>query len=221
MEPLIRTFSDGKTIELVDYYPDLSRTYTFDEQETMAWIVEHAQSNWVTVDVGAHVGIYTMLLARLCKWVHAFEACPDTYAKLLANLKHNGYGQNVTAHLVAVGDESAERNEWMWFAGRASVGKPQEVREKRVFTTLDALLWPILDRLDFLKVDVDGWDLEVLWGAQALIARHRPYISVEVNKALERRGHRVNDISALVAQMGYAILPMDCPAPGNWLLEPR
>lgn len=231
LEPLTRTFTDYASIELVDYYPSLARTYTYDEQQTMAWIVEHARSNWVAVDVGAHVGVYTMLLARLCRWVHAFEACPDTYAKLLANLEHNRLGGNVIANLAVLGDVPGMHTETLWFAGRASIGKAQEETTEVEVVTLDGygghnaqspVWWSYgWERLDFLKVDVDGWDLEVLRGARDTINRHRPVIVVEVNESLERRGHTVREVVDWVNEMRYTIRPIDWPAPGNWLMEPR
>jgi FkbM family methyltransferase len=113
-----------------------------------------------------------------------FEPNPATLAKCRRNLSFNDY-PNVELHAEALGRQP----------GTVAFGRPAPTNagadrvmptgpatiDVRV-TTLDQLLEekPV-DRLDLVKIDVEGFDLNVLRGGERTIARYRPTVFVELS----------------------------------------
>jgi FkbM family methyltransferase len=150
------------------------------EQQLFGQIV---QPGTVALDIGANIGVHTIVLSRLAGpggVVLAFEPQRLVFQALCANLALNQCA-NVYACQEAVGNEDgtiavpsldpAQQNNFggLSLAARES-GEP--VRLKKV----DSLQLPACH---FLKVDVEGMEKEVLEGAEATIARHRPVMFVE------------------------------------------
>lgn len=137
------------------------------------------QPGMAVADIGANIGLYTYLLARRVGargLVHAFEPNPALFSSLEANCRTNGVA-NVRLHNVALGarddtltlrrarfnsgDNRLSRRE----AAPASGGVPVPVRP------LDAVLEG--RPLDFVKIDVQGWELEVFKGMRGQLAGSR------------------------------------------------
>jgi FkbM family methyltransferase len=134
------------------------------------------------VEVGANIGAHTLALARIVGRqgrVLAFEPQRVVFQMLCANLAVNGI-EHVEAHWAAVGSAPGtiivprvSGTERANFGGLAAGGaQGDEVR----LLTLDSLALPACD---FLKIDVEGMEQDVLLGARNTIGRSRPTISVE------------------------------------------
>jgi FkbM family methyltransferase len=198
--PPIRSFVPGEDpVELVAYYDVFADYYLRCEMQTKRWFVEHVRPDWVIFDVGANVGVYTLLFSRLAArgHVHAFEPT-STAAMLRRNLAHGG-AANVTVHETAVGARSGAFEESIYrIWGRA----PE--RQNYPFTTLDDFVEEArIERLDCVKIDVDGFDLEVLEGATRALARFDPWIIIEINHALMTRGRYHDDAWLWLLGQGY------------------
>jgi FkbM family methyltransferase len=137
----------------------------------------------VVVEVGANIGAHTVPLAQAV-WprgaVLAFEPQRIVFQTLCANLAVNSI-VNVDARPAAVGaapgtllvpvlDCTLANNFGGLGLGTHTVGEPVSV------VTLDSL---DLGRCDLLKVDAEGMEKDVLDGASATLARHRPLLYVE------------------------------------------
>ncbi len=211
LEPIVKPYPDGSSMELVAYRPILAQRYRAKaaERETERWMMDTVQPDWVCVDVGAHVGTYTLLLARLCEWVVAFEADRDTYEMLQANLVHNGeMGRTVLALNLAVGSRAGVCEETLWIAGKEKRAEDCAVRRVYEFTTLDWLA--ALDRVDLVKIDIDGWDYDALLGGVQMLARHRPLVVIEFKESSwARRGHDMDDLLSFAAEHGYTVRLLD------------
>jgi FkbM family methyltransferase len=160
------------------------------------------------VEAGANIGTHTLMLARACApgRLIAFEPQQRVFQLLCANLAINGIG-NVTALPEGLGaaagmavippvDYSAADNFGAvpLMAG-GGAGDWVEGRAARV-TPLDALALP---SCHLLKIDVEGWEAEVLRGARDTIARCRPIIYLENDRAAQQPV-----LIALLAELGYA-----------------
>lgn len=145
----------------------------------------------VTVDVGANCGLYTRALARLSRRVHAFEPS----AKMAALLRRTS-AANVQVHGIALSDRVGEaellipQGENGAVHGLASL-EPQLARAVPVCAVqpvpvarLDAVMQ---DDVAFVKIDVEGHELNVLAGATSVIERCRPVFLVEAEDR-----HRAN-----------------------------
>lgn len=133
----------------------------------------------VFLDIGSNWGYFPLLLASRESFrgrVLAFEPVPSTYADLVAVIAQAGLGAWVETRQAAVGGEDGEiAMRVPRHSGLARVdagGRGARVPMVR----LDSLA---LDRLDVVKVDVEGHELAVFEGARETLLRHRPAIVFE------------------------------------------
>ena len=151
----------------------------------------------VFVDVGANTGIYTLkaakhYTARGDGVVVALEPFPDVLATLHHNVQANGF-TNVRLRNFCAGDRTRPAKFWMNFNKPNSFSLFQRDQHALCLSTLmvsldDLFSWEGLDRLDYLKIDAEGAETEVLTGGRNTINKYRPIILVEVN---------INEISSL------------------------
>ncbi|MGH9533422.1 MAG: FkbM family methyltransferase [Terriglobales bacterium] len=165
--------------------------------------------NGVAVDVGAHIGFYSLLLARLAGpagMVFSYEPVPYTYALLRANLRRNA-AANVVAQPVAVGAHPASVRMAPAPGGRLGWSRVDVAGELAApATTLDAEVERFrIGRVDFIKVDVEGYEMEVMTGAQMVLRRFRPVVMYEINpQALAAHGVNQAALTAFFRERGYA-----------------
>lgn len=152
------------------------------------WIRE---GDWV-IDIGANVGHYTLRMAELVGRsgrVLAFEPVPETFELLTANVSAVG-AQNVSLFNVAVSARAAVVTLAMprfetglvnyYMAGLTSTAKfaCDPGTEFEVLTiAVDDLVLP--RRIALIKIDVEGHELNVLQGMEALLRREHPLLVVE------------------------------------------
>jgi FkbM family methyltransferase len=171
----------------------------------------------VVVDVGAHAGQFSKLFARMAPAgrVYAFE--PSAYARsVMAPAVRISGLSNITLVPLGLSDRAAEmelvtpikRRGGLGF-GTAHLGGDDEATSSVVqavaLTTLDAFAAEAaLTRLDFIKADVEGWELRALKGGHGCLARFRPALYLEVDAAmLARAGDTPADLFAWLAGLGY------------------
>lgn len=153
------------------------------------------------VDVGAHVGRWTVRLAGQARKVIAVEPGPATAAVLRENLALNGIG-NVTVVEAAAWD----RDEMLRLedplgrersgTARTLPGGAGTVRGRR----LDDILAGE-EEVRLVKIDTEGADLHVLRGLRQTLARCQPAMIVERHDFLGY--YRAEDLFALLADLGY------------------
>jgi FkbM family methyltransferase len=136
----------------------------------------------VTVDVGANCGLYTRQLARLSRQVHAFEPSRD-----MARLLRRTSASNVSVHEVALSDHNGDAELFIpqgdngLVYGLASLEQRADLSANLVSThvptaRLDAV---VHQDVAFVKIDVEGHELNVLNGAVELLERSQPVFLVE------------------------------------------
>lgn len=137
----------------------------------------------VCVDIGAHIGYYTLLASRLVGpdgHVYAFEPSPVNYRSLASNLARNGVA-NVTALQIAVGAISTRADLYEGpgtntggatlspLLGARRGGQPVvEVEVRPVADSIPEADWA---RIRVIKIDVEGYEVEVLRGLDPVFAR--------------------------------------------------
>ena len=135
------------------------------------------------VDVGAHIGSGTLPASFLFREVVALEPCAETFGQLQVNL---GLNRRENVRSIHAGAGSREGEDWLTFAEGQSGGaslQPENNRKHRERIRLTALDALISDPIDFLKVDTEGWDLEVLRGATRILRDHQPDLFLELGSA--------------------------------------
>lgn len=144
------------------------------------------------VDVGAHVGLYTVAAAlRGPGRVLAFEPNPSARAQLGENVALNAL-RNVLVVPKAAGDapgaallhvpKTPDPSFSSLAAGRFAEGEPIDVE----VTTVDAEVEANGLRPSVVKIDVEGGELAVVGGMQRTLERHRPVLLVEVTEESAR-----------------------------------
>ena len=162
----------------------------------------------VVVEVGAYVGDHTVDLAKRCSYVHAFEGHKPTYYLLGANLLLNDC-LNVTTYNLCIGN-GTKVNGRIPDPNNIAAYLYKSVEDgTSIAHRLDDILVG-LDRLDFLKVDVEGMDLEALMGAKQLIGDFKPRIVYEFSWPLSKQPHV--EYEAFLKQFGYTTTKLE----GMW-----
>jgi FkbM family methyltransferase len=171
-----------------------------------ALLAQMVKPGMTVVEVGANIGAHSVPLAHACfpGPLYLFEPQQRVFQILCANLALNGV-TNAIAYPDAVGeapgmvvipplDYGADYN----FGGVSVQPDAEGVRGLRVrVTPLDSLGLPACH---VLKIDVEGFEAQVLRGAAQTIARHRPAIYVENDRVAHQQ-----EVITLVSDMDYRL----------------
>jgi FkbM family methyltransferase len=171
----------------------------------------HVKPASTVIDAGAHIGVHTLSLAPLAGpegRVYAFEPQKKIYRELVHNLRLNGV-DNVVPLRYALG-RSAGVIEMsptvIGNEGSTPVGRGGDKAELR---SIDSFAF---SNVSFIKIDVEGFEDEVLEGARLTIARHRPVIMIEIQGGypfIEQAPPQIQDkvaaTRARLAGMGYKV----------------
>jgi FkbM family methyltransferase len=182
----------------------LSRGPKSSEQE-LNFIDRIIPNGSVTVDVGAHYGLYTRRLSQLSGRVHAFEP-----SHKVARLLRRTSAPNVSVHEIALSDRVGEadlfipRGQDEPVYGLASLEPRQASPEQAVVSTkvatarLDAV---VREDVAFVKIDVEGHELNVLNGAVDLLEHSQPVFLVEAED--RHRQHATRLLFEFFARRSY------------------
>ena len=172
-------------------------------------------------DVGANVGQWTSSLleasGRLGRQteVYAFEPCNETFDTLKQNLEANGLSALVHINNVALSSGQEKRS--FYSAGdniginglypiRETIPQKQTVTELETETLGNYCVKNGIAHIDYLKVDTEGHDLEVLYGAKNLFSAGAIDIAqFEYNHRWIAARHYLRDVFDYFVPLGYAI----------------
>ena len=172
----------------------------------------------VIVDIGAHAGQFSKLFAAMAPRgrVWAFE--PSAYARsvMAPALRFNAIG-NVTLIPMGLSDRPGELTLHTPIKRRQSLGfgiahlganAGPAFDQAIALTTLDAFAAEHgFERLDFIKADIEGWELRALKGGEATLRRFSPALYLEVDAAcLARAGDTPEALFAWLGRSYYLFL---------------
>jgi FkbM family methyltransferase len=184
--------------------------------ESDRWELFHARRmvgpGAVIFDVGANFGYYALMLAAALRGactVHAFEPTEATFQRLSRHIALNRM-DCVHAHRLALSDAPGtasmrRRN------GNSGAAFLEPGNGEVQVTTLDEFVraWRI-GRLDFMKIDVEGFEERVLLGGERALRELRPHILFELQPVtLERAGSSVERLATLLTSHGYRLFQAD------------
>lgn len=196
-------FDERRTFRLSGDAEDRSVIKVISEQEghyepdIMILLHRVLRPDAVVLDIGANIGTISLVLHHLLPdgHVHAFEPSAHNLAHLRTNIAMNG-ADNVSVHPYALSDSRgvATLSYQPGFSGGAFISDHVQEYETEVVTTMPLDEWVDeagLDRLDLIKLDVEGAELQVLAGAQRTLARFRSTLDliVECNPIALQRLH--------------------------------
>jgi FkbM family methyltransferase len=159
------------------------------------------------VDVGAHIGFYTMGLAPGFDRVIAFEPSKFQYGWLTRNRALNAY-DHVSCEHVALGENRGEATlNVLSYEGGLNTLSSEVASTHHIIDRYTVPVERLDDRgltdVDLIKIDVEGFEIPVLRGAQKTIATSRPVILIEVWTDAARR----QNVKSVMDEMDYTFEP--------------
>lgn len=189
----------------------------------------------VVYEVGSYEGIYTIYFASQASRVIVFEPHPVSQQRTLTNIDLNGFSGKVSLHRFALGSSAGDAVMVYPKAepARASIEpavsskiEHEESHFARVqvkIETMDALANAHqLPAPDFIKIDAEGAEYDILLGAKEVLRRYRPQLLIEIHGAGGDAKANARRIAALLEEVGYALTHVEDgsrvdsqTAPGN------
>jgi FkbM family methyltransferase len=185
------------------------------------FIKAHVGEGATCFDIGAERGWFTLLMAKLSGpsgAVYSFEPYQPTFEKLRANIELNNFhwvhpqntaisAENGKSSFIPPSDEIIGNNENIEFC--SGVGYLSDSASTGALSvpmvTIDSFVQNIgLNRIDIMKIDVEGAEAKVLRGAKTAISKYRPVILVEYNEKTARRaGSSMKELDDILEDYGY------------------
>lgn len=174
------------------------------ERDVTSFIEATCRKGFVVLDIGANIGAHCLRFARIVGnegKVYAFEPTDYAYAKLQTNIALNRFG-NIQSYQVALANQNLTRQTISYRSSWKSDGSQSQDSSVIDFVRLDdwAAENPI-ERLDMIKIDVDGNEFSVLDGGRELLKKFKPMVIAEVG-AWHFKDSQKNPWHIL-ADMGY------------------
>lgn len=155
----------------------------------------------VAIQAGGCLGVYPAYLSQHFASVITFEGLETNYRKMRENVT----ATNVEMHHAALGAKVGTTG--LRQQRRSKTTSPAHEGIAHVFgkgstpvVRLDDFEFPVCD---FLCLDLEGYELEALKGATALLATCRPVLMVEINENCRHYGIREEDVRKWIGKAGY------------------
>jgi FkbM family methyltransferase len=183
-----------------------------------SYLVKHLlQPGMVVVDAGANVGQYTIIAAMEVGrqgQVHAFEPVPKNFHRLTHHVVENGLDTHVRMNMAALWNRpdtvtlqlgpDVVGNDALYTIGVSST--PTDTVTAPALRLDDYVTEKQLERVDFIKMDVEGAEWFALQGATAVLSRWHPTLLVEVNRhTCSGLGYDPERIWELLEPYGYTM----------------
>jgi FkbM family methyltransferase len=174
------------------------------EREVTRFIDIACKKHFAVLDIGANIGAHCLRFAQIVGGegkVYAFEPTDYAYAKLKRNILLNRFG-NIQTYQVALSNQNLARQKISCRSSWKSDGSQLQASSVVNFVRLDD--WAVenaIERLDIIKIDVDGNEFSVLDGGRDLLNKFKPIVVAEVGA-----WHFVNfqkNPWSILADMGY------------------
>jgi len=169
----------------------------------------------IFVDVGANIGQHSLYAAHFCKHVYAFEPIERLCFQFLKSVYKNEL-YNIHVFNYGLGNEDKEMN---IFTAANNMGSSSVIEKKNRINNgsikikrLDDIRKKCgIEKVDFMKVDVEGYEWEVLQGVKQTLLKWKPKIILEYSPDLY---NKINDSTAesifiFLKELNYTIVDVD------------
>lgn len=170
------------------------RGYEFPSLRVFMHLIREARC---LIDVGANIGYYSLIAARLNPQVqcYAFEPMPGALVYLKKNIELNGLGDKIEPLGMAVAETEGEVELFVTrnpkalhlehhLGGSSSTARAKDEHSQSVTVPMQSLDSFVADReitrVDIMKLDTEATEDKVLAGARNVVERDRPFIQCEV-----------------------------------------
>lgn len=170
-----------------------------------------------SIDVGVYRGVYSYEMSKYSNRVHSFEPNPVIFRYINKNLKK--FIKNIDLYNLALSNENKftnlkipirnmntnkENYEEYYEMGRATIHKENNFKNYEEFKIETKKIdeFNFSNKISFIKIDVEGHELEVIGGAKKTILKNMPILLVEIEK--EHTKKNVIDSIESINQLGYS-----------------
>jgi len=193
------------------YYAKLQDSWRFNkpfEPLTHKFLMRNAEESDIFLDIGAHVGIYSIKLASKVSKVIALEPEPKNYGFLYKNVFANNLRSKVIPLPIAASDKDGYSDLCVKISsGAHTLEDSLNCRRKVKIITLrvDTLLRILkIDNVDIVKIDVEGHETRVINGMYRLLSSNSPRVLViEISK-------KNLYLLKMLVELGYNVVKLDC-----------
>jgi FkbM family methyltransferase len=194
------------------------------EYEETVFMKNVLEQDWVCLDIGANIGYFSVLMSKLCTSgkVIAVEPIPENVDVILSNIDINNL-TNLNVEAAAIDKVSGSREFAVMddsaYSGFVSTKRRDTLKliEVKTIRPFDLLLKHGVERLDFVKIDVEGAEFDIFMACQEMFEKFKPkYILSEMNQGnLEAYGASLAVLMNLMEDYGY--VPGVLGAEANWI----
>ena len=182
------------------------------ERLDSAMIFELVEDGALVFDIGGNIGYYSIALAKgRNATIHAFEPIESTYRQFIANAYYNGVQDRVRINNFGLFDKSGELTFYVYkqdFGNASAAIMHEEKDNEKIVCKVERLDEYVkaqgVERIDFIKLDVEGAEIFALRGGLKSIEKYKPILFVEMlRKWAAKYGYHPNEIIAMLEQIGY------------------
>lgn len=179
-------------------------------------LLKNIQAGMIVFDIGANIGDSVLQIAKKLNGtgsIYAFEPSPDVFQRLNRNVSLNNFNNIKTFNLGMADVESQlsfvveDKNH----SGGAFISKDANNAIKVAVTTIDKFVAEHnLSKLDFLKIDTEGFEVFVLKGGVNTFRNFKPKMFIEVSDSLlKRAGSSAKELIQILNELNYHSVRVD------------
>jgi FkbM family methyltransferase len=189
----------------------------------MTFLLRYLRPEDDFLDVGANIGIYTLLAASIIQsgTIYSIEALPKNFERLQENLALNQF-THVKAMAIAISDRSGSvylnvsDSDSLPFITAAPTEQSLDIPTERLENVVTDST-----RLSLAKMDIEGAELLAFKGATSLLSNHQPPVWIlELNNLSQRFGYGQSDVAQFLQQHGYTLYLYDADTNQLTLIHP-
>ena len=193
----------------------LLRAINNNYENELTFIDRFSDKSKNAIDIGVYRGVYSLKLSQNFKQIYAFEPNPLLFPYLKKKLRK--IIKNIDLYNLALSDHTGttelklplrsesifkDNIEELYQLGAASIHPNNEFKSfKKVMVNTEKLDNISINDIGFIKIDVEGHELEVINGAKETISKNKPVLLIEIEKRHSKRS--VEDTINSINNLGY------------------
>jgi FkbM family methyltransferase len=181
-----------------DWWPSYDKVCgpaAYREVEDLSIAINFCKHKRIAVQAGGNCGIWPRELSNHFDWVYTFEPDPDNFHCLA----RNAISKNIIKFQAALGSEHKTIGMVLNEKNAGSLHMAEQAGAIPVLR-IDDLNLPFCD---FIELDLEGYEIFALRGAEETIKRHKPVLQIEHKGHAQRYGERPENVLGYLARLGY------------------
>lgn len=187
------------------------------EPDILAVIQQHLSVDGTYIDIGANIGQHALFAAALVGakgTVHAFEPIKKLAEQIRLSVEINHFTDRFKIHNLACGATAgtAHIDINIQNIGGSKIDTRREDSDAMIYITPADTILSEVPKIDLIKIDTEGFEVEVLEGLQATLSKHTPTLIVEYSPSLwsiEDRASMSTQFFSLLRTHGYRIYDLE------------